>query len=167
MKSVMNLHSDVALVVIGSKWYGENKSDDYTKSIEAQAKSLKGPVIFTGYITQAQIPSYYNIGDMFVCSSQWREPLARVHYEAMAAGLPIITTNRGGNKEVIEGYGNGVIIDDYSNPNAFSEQILALLNDPSKAVAIGQKGRSIAEEKYNWNRVANELLALINNAGNL
>ena len=59
------------------------------------------------------------MGDLFVCSSQWNEPLARVHYEAMAAGIPIITTNRGGNAEVMNQGKNGIIIDDYDQPKAF------------------------------------------------
>jgi len=53
------------------------------------------------------------VGDIFVCASQWNEPLARIHYEAMAAGLPIITTDRGGNAEIFEDNVNGIIIKDY------------------------------------------------------
>lgn len=160
MKSVMDRRSDVALVIIGSKWYGANTTDDYTKSVVSLSKSLNGPVIFTGYLPHEVIPTYYNLGDIFVCPSQWSEPLARVHYEAMAAGLPIITTNRGGNKEVVEGYENGIVIDDFSNPDAFSEQILSLLDNSAKASAMGLKGRKLAEEKFSWNRVANDLLTL-------
>lgn len=160
MKSVMETRSDVALVIVGSKWYGGNTTDDYAKSVAALSESLKGPVVFTGYLPNEMIPAYYNLSDIFVCASQWNEPLARVHYEAMAAGLPIITTNRGGNKEVVEGYGNGIVIDDYANPDAFAKQILSLLDNPAKATAIGRRGRKLAEEKYSWSRVANDLLAL-------
>ena len=46
--------------------------------------------------------------------------LARVHYEAMAAGLPIITTDRGGNGEIFVQDVNGLLIKDYSNPELFS-----------------------------------------------
>lgn len=160
MKSVMDIRFDVALVIIGSKWYGANTTDDYSKSVVSLSQSLNGPVIFTGYLSHEVIPAYYNVGDIFVCPSQWSEPLARVHYEAMAAGLPIITTNRGGNKEVIEGYNNGIVIDDFSNPDAFSEQILSLLDNPAKASTMGLQGRKLAEEKYSWNRVADDLLKL-------
>ena len=82
-----------------------------------------GPFIFTCFIPPADIPAYYSIGDLFVCASQWSEPLARVHYEAMAAGLPIITTNRGGNAEVIAGYGNGIVIDEYDSSDVMAQQI--------------------------------------------
>ncbi|NLV51084.1 MAG: glycosyltransferase family 4 protein [Clostridiales bacterium] len=164
MKSVMDARSDVALVIIGSKWYGGNTTDDYTKLVEAMSKSLNGPVIFTGYLSPEIVPAYYNLGDIFVCPSQWNEPLARVHYEAMAAGLPIITTGRGGNEEVVKGFENGIVIYDYSNPEAFSEKIMWLLDNPDKASAMGLKGRMLAEEKYSWQRVASDLLTLFNAA---
>ncbi|NMA25249.1 MAG: glycosyltransferase family 4 protein, partial [Clostridiales bacterium] len=160
MKSVMEVRSDVALVVVGSKWYGANTADEYSKLVKAQAADLRGPVIFTGYLPYAQIPAYYNLGDIFVCPSQWNEPLARVHFEAMAAGLPIITTNRGGNKEVFEGCESGIVIDDYANPAAFAEQILFLLDHPEIASEMGMKARRMAEEKYSWARVADDLLQL-------
>jgi spore coat protein SA len=125
------------------------------------AKTLKGPVVFTGFVTPAEMASYYNLGDVFICASQWEEPLARVHYEAMAAGLPIITTNRGGNAEVVkEQYGNGIAIDDYSNPKVFAEKINYLLDNQKAAIEFGKTGRDLAVKKYSWERVANDLLKL-------
>ena len=161
MKTVMEGRNDVALVVVGSKWYGANKADDYTLSLNTFAKTLKGPVVFTGFVPPSEMPKYFSLGTVFLCASQWEEPLARVHYEAMAAGLPIITTNRGGNAEVVkEAYGNGIAIDDYSNPNVFAEKINYLLNNPTVANELGKTGRNYAVEKYSFERVANELLRL-------
>lgn len=139
MKSVMETHPNTALVFVGSKWYGTNEVDDFTKEIHEASKALSGPVIFTGFLTPDKIPDYYNIGDIFVCASQWREPLARIHYEGMAAGLPIITTNRGGNAELFEQYVNGIVIDDYDNPAAMAEQIRYVLDHPDKAEAWGKE----------------------------
>ncbi len=117
--------------------------------------------MFTGFVPPSEMPDYYNLGDVFICASQWEEPLARVHYEAMAAGLPIITTNRGGNTEVVKReYGNGIAIDDYSNSNVFAEKINYLLNNPKVAMDLGKTGRNYAVEKYSWERVANDLLRL-------
>ena len=99
MTSVMKSHPNTALMIIGSRWYGGNESNKYIELLKKFSKELNGPVIFTGFLSPDEIPKYYSIGDVFVNMSQWKEPLARVHYEAMAAGLPIITTNRGGNAE--------------------------------------------------------------------
>lgn len=161
MKTVMESRKDVALVIAGSKWYGHNKGDEYTQSLDTLAKTLAGPVVFTGFIPPSEIADYYNLGDIFICASQWEEPLARVHYEAMAAGLPIITTNRGGNAEVVnQKYGNGIVIDDYNNPYIFAEKINYLLDNTAEAIAIGKKGRDYAVKNYSWNRVAKDLSKL-------
>jgi spore coat protein SA len=166
MKIVMESRKDVALAVVGSKWYGDNNQDQYTQSLNTLAKTLKGPVVFTGFITPAEIAKYFNLGDVFICASQWEEPLARVHYEAMAAGLPIITTNRGGNAEVVnQEYGNGIVIDDYSNPNIFAEKINYLLNNEAEALKLGETARNHAVKKYSWKRVAKDLLKLLDGVG--
>lgn len=157
MKKVMDSRPDVALAIIGSKRFGSNETDEYTQMLGELAKELKNPVVSSGFVPPAEIPAFYNLGDVFVCSSQWNEPLARVHYEAMAAGLPIITTNRGGNAEVVTHCLNGLVVDDYRNPDVFAEYINLLLDDPAKAAEMGAAGRRLAEEKYTWERVAGEV----------
>ncbi len=161
MKMVMDGRNDVALIVVGSKWYGNNKSDNYIQSLKLFSEKLKGPVLFTGFVPPSEMADYFNLGDIFICASQWNEPLSRAHYEAMAAGLPIITTNRGGNAEVVSlKYGNGIEIDDYSNPNTFAKGINYLLDNPTVALKLGKTGRRLAVERYSWERVANDLLEL-------
>jgi spore coat protein SA len=157
MIKVAEKHPDTALVIVGSKWYGKNEIDEYTKSLQALVSSMNCPIIFTGFLPPSEIPALYNIGDIFICSSQWNEPLARVHYEAMAAGLPIITTNRGGNAEVVPDGENGLIIDDFKNSDSFAEKINYLLDNPALASEMGHKGRLMAEQKYNWQRVAQDV----------
>jgi spore coat protein SA len=160
MSSVMESHPNTALMIIGSKWYGGNESTEYIQLLKKISKELNGPVIFTGFLSPNEIPKYYSIGDIFVNMSQWREPLARVHYEAMAAGLPIITTNRGGNAEVMQEGVNGFVMDDYSNPRVLEKNIVKLLDNSDLAHRLGVNGRKIAEEKYNFNRLAKDLLKL-------
>ncbi len=157
MDQVMRSNPKTALVIIGSKWYGKNEEDDYTKSLRVISANLSGPIVFTGFVPPADIPQYFTLGDVFVCASQWMEPLARVHYEAMAAGLPIITTNRGGNAEVVAGYGNGFVIDDYSNPAMMAQKISYLLSNEIEALKMGGSGRRLAERQYTWERVANDV----------
>lgn len=166
VKKLMDQRKDIALFIVGSKWYGSNTEDDYTKSLRVLSKSLTGPVTFTGFIPPSEIPVYYNIGDVFVCCSQWREPLARVHYEAMAAGLPIITTNRGGNAEVVSGLNNGIVIDDYKNPDVFASYMNYLLNDHYASEQMGRNGRSLVENRFNWKRVADDILNAFSNVVN-
>ncbi|WP_304942624.1 glycosyltransferase family 4 protein [Vallitalea guaymasensis] len=162
MKIVMESHPKTALVLVGSKWYGSDEIDEFTSMLHGKANELKGPVIFTGFLTPDEVPKLYNIADIFVCASQWREPLARIHYEGMAAGLPIITTNRGGNSELFEQNVNGIVLDDYDNPIAMAEKINYLLDHEDQAKAMGKKARKDAEENYTFQRVSKQLLSLFN-----
>lgn len=160
MKTVFEANPKTALMLVGSKWYGKNSTDEYIQELQVLSRELPGPVIFTGFLPPAEIPEYYQLGDIFVCASQWREPLARVHYEAMAAGLPIISTDRGGNAEVIEPGVNGFVIQEYDNPLIMAKNINYFIENPEIALKMGKMGRHMAEETYNWDRVANQLLNL-------
>lgn len=162
---VRSTHPDTALVVVGSKWYGENQEDSYGRQIKQMTETLGIDVVMTGFLPPDEVISHYYLGDVFVCASQWREPLARVHYEAMGAGIPIITTDRGGNAEVVKGKGNGIVISEYDQPQAFADAITYFLEQPRIAFEMGKTGRRLAEEKYSWERVALELNELFLSSG--
>lgn len=147
-------HPQTRLIIVGSKWYGKNESSSYIERLEHAAEAFVGQVFFTGFVPPAEVARYYAAADVFVCASQWEEPLARVHYEAMAAGLPIITTDRGGNAEVVRGFGTGWIVADPGEPAEFARLVSLLLVNPQQARAMGETGRRLSEERFNWRRVA-------------
>lgn len=161
MKQVLRSWPHAVLLVAGSRWYGSNDEDDYVRYVKERAGAIGESVRLSGYVPYAQIPETFLLGDLFVCASQWQEPLARVHYEAMATGLPIITTDRGGNAEVIEPDGNGIIVRPHDRPEAFAEAACSLLGDGERAAAMGRRGRALAEARYGWARVAAELLEVL------
>lgn len=159
LTTLKNKHKDLVLVIVGSKWFGVDQETEYTRWLRQLSEPVKDRLIFTGWAPYHQIPDYFMMGDIFVCASQWQEPLARVHYEAMAAGLPIITTNRGGNAEVVKSLGNGIIIDKYNDPQQFVNKVDYLITHPDVAKSMGEKGRALVEGKFNFDRVARELVA--------
>lgn len=161
MKQVLETHPNAVLLIVGSKWYGSDEPDRYVHRLMEVAGKLGDAVRFTGFVVPGRMPDLYLLGDLFVCASQWQEPLARVHYEAMAAGLPIITTARGGNPDVMEPEKNGLLIREYDNPAAFAEGIRLLLDRPDLAAEMGRYGRGLAETKYTWARVAADLLRIL------
>lgn len=166
LEAVYNKHRDIALVIVGSKWFSQEGITDYIAYVKAIASRLPFPVVNTGFVSPDKIQDWFAAADMFVCPSQWQEPLARVHYEAMAAGLPIVTTDRGGNPEVIEQNVNGFVVESPDDPQSFTEPISKLLSNPTLAKKMGGNGRKLAEENYHWNRVANEVMTVWNNVDN-
>jgi spore coat protein SA len=157
MPLVAQRYPDTALVLVGSKWYGEDKVSDYVAYVRALAARAPVPVVTTGFVAADEVHKWFCAGDVFVCASQWEEPLARVHYEAMAAGLPIVTTARGGNPEVVLGQGNGMVVSQPDDPLSLAEVIRRLLADGDLRAAMGRTGRQMAEARYGWNRVAADI----------
>lgn len=161
MQLVIQKHSDAVLVIVGSKWFHDERIDEYGSKIRQLAEELgEERVVFTGFVPPSEIPSHFLIGDIFVCSSQWQEPLARVHYEAMGAGLPVITTNRGGNAEIIKHLKNGIVIEEYTSPQAFADAILFLLSNPAEALTLAKAGRVYVESNHGFEHAAKRLINL-------
>ncbi|WP_031305854.1 glycosyltransferase family 4 protein [Brevibacillus panacihumi] len=159
MNDLSKRHSNIALVLVGGSWYGVEKVSDYVAYVRSLADRSPIPVVTTGFVPAEQIHHWFWAGDIFVCPSQWEEPLARVHYEAMAAGLPFVTTKRGGNAEVIIG-GNGLLVEQPEDPLAFSEKLHQLLSNRDLQRKMGAAGRKLALERFTWERVANEVQAV-------
>lgn len=159
MNDLSKRHSNIALVLVGGSWYSVDKVSDYVAYVRSLADRSPIPVVTTGFVPAEQIHHWFWAGDIFVCPSQWEEPLARVHYEAMAAGLPFVTTKRGGNAEVIIG-GNGLLVEQPEDPLAFSEKLHQLLSNRDLQRKMGAAGRKLALERFTWERVANEVQAV-------
>lgn len=67
--------------------------------------------------------------------------------EYMCRGLPVIATDVGGNREVIDDGRTGCLIP-VDNPAALAEKILYLVNHPQIAGEMGRQGRALVMEKF-------------------
>ncbi|WNR46229.1 glycosyltransferase family 4 protein [Paenibacillus roseipurpureus] len=152
-------HSDAVLVVVGGAWFNDNTVSDYVAYVRALADRSPLPVITTGYVQAHDIHRWFCAGDVFVCTSIWQEPLARVHYEAMAAGLPFLTSARGGNPEIVMN-NNGVLVNNPEDPNEYAQKLNSMLSNVNNARQMGINGRRLAEKNFTWHRVAQEILAV-------
>lgn len=150
MPRVLKQHKNAVLMITGGKWFSDNRKNRYVRYLHRLAKPLGRKIIFNNYVTHDQIPALLLSSDVFVCSSQWQEPLARVHYEAMGAGIPIITTNRGGNGEVVKHLSNGYLIEEHNRPFYLAKAINLLLSKPELAVKLARKGRELVEENFQY-----------------
>ncbi|SEC69406.1 glycosyltransferase family 4 protein [Paenibacillus sp. GP183] len=156
MDTVLQKHKNAVLVISGGRFYSDDRMTDYIRSLYKMAKPLKKKVIFTKYIPAQEIPYYYLMADVFVCSSQWNEPAGRIHYEAMAAGVPIITTHRGGIPEIIKDGYNGLVLRDFQNPKAFAKAIDLVLSRPEEADRLSWNGRATVESHFQYAQTAEQ-----------
>jgi glycosyltransferase involved in cell wall biosynthesis len=107
----------------------------------------------TGFVSDKDLPFYYNVADLFALPSKSGEGLPLVALEAMACGLPVIATNVGGTSEVLnEDYGKLV---PPNSPNSLAEAILEFSR--KELATLKKKLRTITEQKYSWDRNVEKL----------
>jgi glycosyltransferase involved in cell wall biosynthesis len=85
--------------------------------------------------------------------------LPTVIMEAMAAGLPVISTPLGGIPEMVEHEVNGELVPE-RDPTAICAALERMISDPERARRLGDKGRQIAREKFSIERSGRELRKL-------
>ncbi len=105
---------------------------------------LSKNVFILGEIEKAS--RYLRSFDIYACASI-KEGLSYTVIEAMTAGLPIVATNVGGNPELISDHKEGILVE-ASNPNALSEAILNIYNNPSLATEIANGAHEKALKNF-------------------
>lgn len=113
-------------------------------------------VFFLG--ARQDIPDLLKTMDIFVLSS-FSEGMSITLLEAMAAGLPVIATNVGGNPEVVADGESGYLV---SNDDAkgLSQRLLSLLKDEKTRGEMGRAGRQRAERHFSLQHTVNRYTRL-------
>jgi colanic acid/amylovoran biosynthesis glycosyltransferase len=136
------------------------------EALQAQIASadVKGCVRLVGPQTQAEIALRLSRATIFVlpCTREadgGMDNLPTVIMEAMAAGLPVISTPLGGIPEMVEHDVNGELVPE-RDPAAICAAIDRLISDPERARRLGDRGRQIAQEKFSIETSARALIEL-------
>jgi UDP-glucose:(heptosyl)LPS alpha-1,3-glucosyltransferase len=111
-------------------------------------------VIFAG--PQPKVEELLRAADAFALPSMF-EPFGNVAMEAMASGLPALTSVFCGVAELMPPSMRGFIVEDPTDPGEIALRLGAMLDGPR---SLGAEARATAE-KYTWSRYGAELIALI------
>ena len=136
---------------------GKGQSDEMHKLIaHAEKVGVKDNLIFTGYYPDKKLPKLYQAADVFAFSTFYEHhPFAVL--EALASGLPVVTTWVGGIPETIESGKNGFLVEPF-NVRQFSDRILFLLEHPAEAAEMGQRARKTIVDQYDWRIVVKDAM---------
>jgi glycosyltransferase involved in cell wall biosynthesis len=125
---------------------GDVLEPDYFEELQnlIRTLNLSGRFHFVGGV--ANLREYLSTADIFVLPSR-SEGFSNAIVEAMAASLPVVATDVGGNAEAVTDGVSGFIVpsDDRA---ALAAAITRLLSDPSKAREMGAAGKKLASEKF-------------------
>jgi len=127
---------------------------------QARRCGVEDFVRFTGYIPDEELPSYYQMADLFVLPTTDLEGFGLVTVEALASGLPVLGTPVGGTREILTKLGSDYLFDD-SSPQSIATGILKALNgwaaDQKVYRNISQTCRKVAEQHYSWDNHVSKL----------
>jgi len=143
---IINSYKDIKFVIAGK--------GDMTEELKEKVKyfGLENKVLFTGYMDDETKKKMYKTADAAVFPSLY-EPFGIVALEAMAAGCPVVASDIGGLKEVIEHKTNGMKIITGSK-DSLKENLLELLRREDLRKHLKEKGIETVLEKYSWDKIA-------------
>jgi len=149
-KEVLNRFNSAMLLIIG-----DGADREYLKS-KAQGVSQ---IHFLGRQEHNKVVEYLQASDIFVLASvstaNDREGTPTSIMEAMAAGLPVVTTKVGGNQYLVKDDKNGILVEE-KNSDALTQAITKLIGDENLRQKMGEKNLSDIKGK-DWPIIAKKI----------
>ena len=145
----------VEFTVAGGTWfYGHNQQDPYLQSLLKKIDMAGGK--YLGPVRRKEIADLIRQHDIAFVLSRSNEPFGLVVLEAMASGLAVIASNRGGIPEACGGAGRLVDPDDFK---AVVDNLRELATNP--AALSEEKGKSVTRAaQCTWKKRTEELLQI-------
>jgi glycosyltransferase involved in cell wall biosynthesis len=141
---VIRSYPEIFFLIIGDVFL---KEEGYKNELLEfiNKNGIEERVKFTGY--RSDIVNVMGSLDIVVFPSIAPEAFGLSVLEAMSLGKPVIASNIGGVKEIIEDGVTGVLVDP-NHPDQITEKILCLFNDPRIYDGIGQRAREFVKTKF-------------------
>ncbi len=148
-------HRPARLILVGRDEGGESALRE-----EVRQSGLEGEVLFTGELEDSELVDWYARADLFALFSRY-EAFGLVYFEAMIAGVPVLTHDVGANRELLTR--GAVVVPPFDRPAAV-EELVRLVNDADYRRSLGQEGKGYALEEFTWSAVADKYLAVYQTA---
>jgi glycosyltransferase involved in cell wall biosynthesis len=125
------------------------------KSLENEANELGLAAHVTFHGIQRDIGSYISSHDVACLCSIDHEGCSNALLEAMALGKPVVATDVGGNRELVDHGRTGLLIP-MRNPQSLAGAILTYLRQPDWARTVGQRARQMVLIRFGLDRMVRE-----------
>jgi glycosyltransferase involved in cell wall biosynthesis len=116
---------------------------------------LTANVFFAGYIPEDRVAEYYNRTRIFVLPSvdPALEGFGIVALEAMASGKPVVTTDVPGMAGDLGKEKAGLVVGRHDD-RGLADALIYLMDHDDELRLMGQRGRNVAKDRYDWASVA-------------
>lgn len=126
-------------------------------------------VMFTGFLSYEVIPEYQAMGDVYVSTSLSDAGIAASTSEAMASGVPVVVSDTAENSLWVKD-GEGGFLFPAKDSDMLAKKLICLLEGKEKRERFGAYGRSVIDERNNYDREMGKMEKLyervIENYGN-
>jgi len=109
-------------------------------------------VIFTGYVLDDDLATYYRKASLFVLPSKY-EPFGMTTLEAMSCGTPVVVTKFGGIRKNLKNEYDALMVDP-TNEEKFSEAMTRILTDGALSQRLVENGLKTIRERFSWEAIA-------------
>jgi glycosyltransferase involved in cell wall biosynthesis len=136
---------------------GDVLEPEYFAELQAlvSESNLTGRFHFAGGVTDLR--EYLSEADIFVLPSR-SEGFSNAIVEAMAASLPVVATDVGGNAEAVKDGITGFIVPS-EDVTALSGAMIRLLSEPSQAREMGAQGKKLAADKFTTDAMMKQIVS--------
>ena len=138
---------------------GQNEQKGHLQKF-AKELGVDNHMFFEGFVSETDLPKYYRAADVLSCTSL-REGYPLVCLEAMACGTPVVATNLGTIREIVDD--TGILIGEKDH-TSLAKGIISLLKDSSLRKKLGARAAKRVKENFTWDRIAEKAIRIYREA---
>lgn len=137
---------------------------DYVARLEGEIQRLQlGHCITIRSVRAEEMPDLYHRYDALLFTSNWGEPFALTPLEAMASGLPVITTTDGGQVELAR-HGENSLIANAADHESFAGRLAELAASPGLRMKLAENSLAEVRDSFDIRIGARKVEALLRKA---
>ena len=128
----------------------------YAQTLEIAINRLGDRLVHLDGVSHDAMPAIYRAADLVVCPSQGREALGMSNIEALASGIPVVASYRGGITEVVNEE-CGYLVRQYTQPQAWAKMLRQATSDAQCLRLLGARGRNQSMQ-FGWDRAVSQFM---------
>jgi glycosyltransferase involved in cell wall biosynthesis len=114
-------------------------------------------MLFTGFVTDEIRNRLYQVADVAIFPSMY-EPFGIVALEAMALGVPVVSSNAGGLVEVVDPEETGVVVE-AGSADSLAWGIAHVIEQPALSICRAERAQAKATTEFTWDAIADRTKA--------
>jgi spore coat protein SA len=138
--------------IVGSSSFGVGEETDYIRRLKATSPAT---VEFLKYRSGVALGDLFRGADMFCSPSVWDEPFGLVNVEALASGLPVVSTLSGGTSEIFS-TGGGILVE-RGCAVQLASALRRLTENPELRAQLGQDGYRAFLDRFTWSNTRRQV----------